>query len=111
MPDIGSIELASGDINAFLDGATNGTGRVAIDPDTVEQDLAKLVLGLMEFLRQLMELQAIRKMENGHLTEDQEEQLGTTLMRAENAIYKLANQFGLKPGDLSLDLGPLGKTI
>jgi hypothetical protein len=86
-------------------------GRVHINPDTVEQDLARLVLGLMELLRQLMELQAIRKMENGELTSDPEERLGSTLMRAEKAIHDLAARFGLKPEDLSLDLGPLGRTI
>lgn len=87
------------------------TGRISIDPETVEQDLARLVLGLMAFLRQLMELQAIRRMEAGSLTEDEEERVGTTLMRAETALYDLADKFGLSPQDLSLDLGPLGKTI
>lgn len=86
-------------------------GRVRIDPDRVEQDLARVVLGLMEFLRQLMELQAIRRMENGSLTPAQEEMLGTTLMRAEAAIHDLAGRFGLTPADLSLDLGPLGRTV
>ncbi len=86
-------------------------GKVQINPDTVEQDLAKLVLGLMELLRQLMELQAIRKMEKGLLSPEQEERLGMTLMRAEQAIHDLAARFGLKPEDLSLDLGPLGRTI
>lgn len=85
--------------------------RLAIDPDRVEQDLARLVLGLMEFLRKLMELQALRRMEAGSLTEAQEDQLGTTLMRAEAAIHELADKFGLSPEDLSLDLGPLGRTI
>ena len=60
---------------------------------------------------QLMELQAIRQMEGGNLTELQEEKLVTTLMRAEAAIHDLAARFGLTPEDLSLDLGPLGKTI
>lgn len=86
-------------------------GRVTIDPDTVEQDLARLVLGLMEFLRQIMELQAIRRMESGQLTAAQEDALGTTLMRAEAAILDLTERFGLTPADLSLDLGPLGRTI
>lgn len=86
-------------------------GRVRIDPERVEQDLARLVLGLMEFLRQLMELQAIRRMENGTLSPEEEELLGTTLMRAEGAIHRLAADFGLTPEELSLDLGPLGRTI
>lgn len=85
--------------------------RMSIDPDRVEQDLARLVLGLMEFLRQLMELQAVRRMEAGSLTEDEEERLGLTLMRAEEALHRLADEFGLTPEDLSLDLGPLGRTV
>lgn len=91
--------------------ALDARGHLAIDPDTVEQDLARLVLGLMEFLRQLMELQAIRRMEAGTLTDAEEERLGTTLMRAEAALHAHAKAFGLTPADLSLDLGPLGRTV
>lgn len=87
------------------------SGKIEIDPDTIEKDLARLLLGLMEFLRQIMELRAIERLENGQLTEDQEEKLGTTLMRAEKAIQEMAEKFGLSPEDLSLDLGPLGRTI
>ncbi len=105
-----AAEFDLGDITNALAGLAPG-GRVRIDPDRVEQDLARLVLGLMEFLRQLMELQAIRRLENGTLTREQEEMLGTTLMRAEAAIHDLASRFGLKPDDLALDLGPLGRTI
>lgn len=85
--------------------------RLDIDPERVEQDMARLVLGLMEFLRKLMELQAIRRMEAGSLTPDEEERLGLTLMRAEEALHRLAAQFGLQPEDLSLDLGPLGRSV
>lgn len=105
------LSIRADDLAAFISQRTGGSDRIRIDPDTVEQDLARLVLGLMEFLRQLMELQAIRRMENGHLTEPQQEQLGMTLMRAEVAIHDLAARFGLSPADLSLDLGPLGRTI
>lgn len=111
MPHPDCIAINAKDITDFLGNAGGGDGRIKIDPDTVEQDLARLVLGLMEFLRQLMELQAIRKMEGGYLTAEQEERLGTTLMRAEEAIHAIAAQFGLSPEELSLDLGPLGKTI
>lgn len=87
------------------------SGRLRLEPETIEQDLGRLVLGLAEFLRQVLESQAIRRMENGQLTADEEERLGTALMRAESAIHDLAAQFGLSPEDLSLDLGPLGRTI
>ena len=86
-------------------------GRLSIDPETVEQDLARLVLGIVEFIRQLMELQAIRRSEAGTLTPDEEERLGLTLMRAEQAVHDIAAEFGLSPEDLSLDLGPLGRTV
>ena len=101
--------LDASDLRSALSPSTGG--RVQIDPDNIEHDLARLVLGLMEFLRQLMELQAIRRMEDDTLTPAQEETLGTTLMRAQAAIHDLAARFGLTPEDLSLDLGPLGRTI
>lgn len=105
-----TFAIDAADLGAAFAQATKG-GRVTLNPDTVEQDLARLLLGLMEFLRQLMELQAIRQMDAGHLSPAQEDLLGTTLMRAEAAIIDLAERFGLSPDDLSLDLGPLGKTI
>jgi hypothetical protein len=105
------FEVEKDRLDAMLGGFGGPNGRLAIDPETVEQDLARLVLALMEFLRQLMELQAIRRMENGSLTLQQEETLGTTLQRAEGAICDMAARFGLSPGDLSLDLGPLGRTV
>lgn len=106
-----TFQIDQADMNEALSRLATKGNRISIDPETVENDLARLVLGLMEFLRQLMELQAIRQMEGGNLTELQEEKLGTTLMRAEAAIHDLAARFGLTPEDLSLDLGPLGKTI
>ena len=86
-------------------------GRLRLDPETVEQDLARIVLGLMAFLRELMELQAIRRMEAGALSEAQQGALGETLSRAEEALHRTAAAFGLRPEDLALDLGPLGRTI
>ncbi|MFW5654774.1 MAG: gas vesicle protein K [Roseicyclus sp.] len=105
------LDIDADGIGAVLQELGGANGRVRIDPETVEQDLARLVLALMEFLRQLMELQAIRRMENGSLSLEQEEALGTTLQRAEAAIHDMAGRFGLSPGDLSLDLGPLGRTV
>lgn len=109
MPD---ITLDAADLQKFLAKDRRASdGKVRIDPDHVEQDLARLVLGLMEFIRQVMELQAIRRMDAGRLTAEEEEKLGTTLMRAEAAILDMAEKFGLQASDLSLDLGPLGKTV
>ncbi|MEU3727741.1 gas vesicle protein K [Streptomyces sp. NPDC031705] len=85
--------------------------RVELDPDTVERDLARLVLTVVELLRQLMERQALRRVEVGDLTEDQEERLGLTLMLLEDRMELLRTRFGLEPQDLNIDLGPLGKLL
>lgn len=82
---------------------------IALDPDRVQHDLARLVLGLVEMLRRLLELQAVRRMEAGSLSPDEEERVGLTLMRAREQIITLAKGFGLEASDLSLDLGPLGR--
>ena len=76
--------------------------------ETIKQGLAKLVLGLIELLRRLLERQAIRRMEGGSLTNQQVEEMGLALMKLEEKIKDLGQQFGLKPEDLNLDLGPLG---
>ncbi|MBB4200724.1 hypothetical protein GGD83_004553 [Rhodoblastus sphagnicola] len=95
-----------------LVGASGGAAsELKIDPKNVERDLSRLVLSLIEFLRQVMEAQAIRRMESGTLTAEEEEALGLTLMRAGERIVELAAQFGLKPSDLKLDLGPLGRLV
>jgi hypothetical protein len=77
-------------------------------PEDVERSVARLVLALVEFLRKLMERQAIRRMEEGTLTEEQVERLGQALMRLEETVHEMARRFGLEPEDLNLDLGPLG---
>ncbi len=82
---------------------------LSLEPDTAARDLARLALGLMEFLRQLMEMQAIRRLEAGSLTADEEERLGLTLQRSSEAIRAVAARFGLSEEDLSLRLGDLGR--
>ena len=85
--------------------------RVAADPDGVEQGLAKLVLTLIEFLRQLLERQAVRRMEGGSLSDDEVERVGLALMRLEEKIAEMAELFGLDKRELNLELGPLGKLL
>ncbi len=85
--------------------------RVEIDKDAVRRDLMKLVLTIVELLRQLMERQAIRRVENGDVTEQQEEDLGMALMHLQEAMDELTEQFGLTADDLNLDLGPLGPLL
>jgi CRISPR/Cas system-associated endonuclease Cas1 len=84
---------------------------VAADPENVERGLAQLVLTLVELLRQLMERQAIRRVDAGGLDEDEIERLGTTLMLLEQRMEELREHFGLEPEDLNLDLGPLGRLL
>jgi hypothetical protein len=81
------------------------------DPDSVAKDLGRLVLTVVELLRQLMERQAIRRIDAGDLPEEKIEELGVGLMHLEDAMVQLREHFGLEPGDLNLDLGPLGKLL
>jgi Gas vesicle protein K len=85
--------------------------RIDCSPENIEQGLAKLVLGLIEMVRQLLERQAIRRMQGGSLTDQQVEEMGEALMKLEAKIHELADHFGLKPADLNLDLGPLGNLL
>lgn len=90
----------------------SGPGRrLELDRDTVERDLVKLVLTVVELLRQLMERQAIRRVDQGDLTEDEEERIGATLMILEDRMTELRDRFGLTPEDLNIDLGPLGTLL
>ena len=85
--------------------------RINIDAESVEQGLAKLVLTLIEFIRRLLEKQAIRRMEGGDLSPEQIEDLGLALMKLEAKMQELKAQFGLAEEDLNLDLGPVGRLI
>jgi uncharacterized protein YjiS (DUF1127 family) len=85
--------------------------RVSADPERVEQGLAQLVLTLIELLRQLMERQALRRMDEGTLTDEEIERLGLTFMRLADRMEELKAQFGLRDEDLNLDLGPLGSLL
>jgi predicted membrane chloride channel (bestrophin family) len=81
------------------------------DDEATERSLAALVLTVVELLRQLMERQAIRRVEDGTVTDEQAEKLGYTLMRLEERMTELRDHFGLEPEDLNLDLGPLGTLL
>lgn len=85
--------------------------RIDADPESVERGLVSLVLTLVELLRQLMERQALRRVEHGDLTDDQIERIGTTLMLLEDRMEELREHFGLTPEDLNIDLGPLGPLL
>jgi hypothetical protein len=85
--------------------------RINSDPANVERGLVSLVLTLVELLRQLMERQAIRRVDQGALTDEQIERIGTTLMLLEEKMAELRDHFGLTPEDLNIDLGPLGPLL
>ena len=79
--------------------------RIDLDPDDIERGLAGLVLTLVEFLRQVLERQAIRRMEGGSLSDDEVERVGLALMRLEQKVGEIAAQFGLDQDDIQLRIG------
>jgi len=81
------------------------------DPRAAERGLASLVLTIVELLRELMERQALRRVEEGTVTDEQAERLGCTLMRLDERMNELVEEFGLEREDLNLDLGPLGTLL
>ncbi|HET7619471.1 MAG TPA: gas vesicle protein K [Vicinamibacterales bacterium] len=81
------------------------------DPEDVRRSVLKLVLTLVELIRQLLERQAIRRMERGTMTDDETEAVGLALMRLQETIHDLAKQFDIPVEELNLDLGPVGKLI
>ena len=85
--------------------------RIDADPERVEKGLAQLVLTLVELLRQLMERQALRRMETGTLTDEEVERLGETFMKLEQRMEELKRHFELEDEDLNLNLGPLGDLL
>ena len=85
--------------------------RLETDPESVERDLFKLVLTVIELVRQLMEKQALRRVDEGDLTEEQVEGLGIGLMHLEEAMEELKGRYGLTTADLNIDLGPLGSLL
>ena len=87
------------------------TRRVNADPESVERGLAQLVLTIVELLRQLMERQALRRVDGGSLSEEQVERLGRAFMELDRRMKELRDEFGLTEEDLNLDLGPLGRVL
>lgn len=86
-------------------------GRIEIDSGQLKNGLGQLVLTLVKLLHELLERQALRRMEAGSLSEAQIERLGLTLMRQAEEIERLRKEFGLEEADLNLDLGPLGRLL
>lgn len=105
--------MTAGDLQLELDEVRRELARVSavlperidLDPDDVERGLAGLVLGLVELLRQILEKQAVRRMEGGTLTDEEIERVGLALMRLERKVRELADHFGLTEEDIQLRLG------
>ena len=87
------------------------TTRISADPEQVERGLVQLVLTIVELLRQLMERQAIHRMEAGDLSDEEVERLGQTFMALAQRMEELKDHFGLTAEDLNLNLGPLGDLL
>jgi hypothetical protein len=85
--------------------------RLETDEKNIEAGVAKLVLTLVEFIRQVLEHQAIRRMEGGSLSDEEVERLGIALMRLQERLDEIKTAFGLEDEDLNVDLGPLGRLL
>ena len=123
----GRVDLAgrlSGDLTALDDFARELGGRTRGDPrdakaadflprrinaneETIEKDLAKLVLALVDLVRQLMERQAARRVNAGSLSDDEVERMGETFLKLDRKMVELKAAFGLEGEDLNLNLGPI----
>ena len=93
------------------EGRQGPTARLNLDANNAKNGLGQLVLTLVKLLHELLERQAIRRIEAGSLSDQQIERLGLTLMRQAQEIERLRKEFGLEEEDLNLDLGPLGKLL
>ncbi len=110
---LGAAELQLEEIAALERDVKARTGELLprwnANPEDVQKSVAQLVLALVEFLRKLLERQAIRRMEAETLTPEEIERIGLALMKLEETVHELGARFGLAPEELNLDLGPLGR--
>jgi hypothetical protein len=109
--DIEELELMARELKGRLEKRAATPGRWNADPEDVRRSVTQLVLTLVELIHQLMERQALRRMNEGTLTPEEIERIGQALMQLEATIKELAEQNGLELKDLNLDLGPLGKLL
>jgi len=107
--DVQEVESLRAEIERLR--KAGGPPRWNADPEDVRRSVVKLVLTLVEFIRQLLERQAIRRMEGATLTDEETEAIGLALMRLEDTIRDLCAQFDIPPDQLNLDLGPVGKLV
>lgn len=96
---------------AMDEAPTPESPRITLEPENVRKGLGQLVLTVVELIRQLLERQALRRIESGSLTEQEVERLGLTFLKLSEEMDWLKGEFGLTGKDLNLDLGPLGKLL
>ena len=106
-----SDKLLAGPATGLPDISDALSRRINADPESVEQGLAQLVLTIVDLLRELMERQALRRIDAGTLDDEQIEQLGRTFMLLQERMDELVEEFGLTRDDLNLNLGPLGNLM
>jgi hypothetical protein len=107
----GVLQAGENDLASSYDYGNNRTAHINLDPDKAKNGLGRLVLTLVKLLHELLERQAIRRIDSGSLNDEQIERLGTTLMKQARELERLRIDFGLEEEDLNLDLGPLGKLL
>ncbi len=105
--EIHDLERLAADLKRRLEQKA-GPARWNANPEDVRRSVMQLVLTLVDFIRQVLERQALRRVEAGTLTPEETERVGAALMQLEATVHDLARQAGIDPKDLNLDLGPLG---
>ena len=108
---IGDFAAVMGTASSLNSNSQDVKGKINLDQDSVKNSLGQLVLTLVKLLHELLERQAIRRIEAGSLSDPEIENIGGTLMKQAEEIERLRKEFGLEKKDLNLDLGPLGKLL
>lgn len=108
--DIHDLERVAAELKTRL-AERSGPARWNAAPEDVQRSVMQLVLTLVELIRQLLERQALRRMDEGTLSPEETERIGLALMKLEETVHDLARQAGLDPKELNLDLGPLGRLL
>ncbi len=108
MPESSEVRLP---VAELVELAERLPARIDVNPDSVQQDLARLVLTVVELLRRVVEHQAVRRMEDGDLSDEQVERMGNALWALEEKMREIKGVFGLADEELNVDLGPLGKLL
>jgi len=111
MPALSPLSVWSGRADASDLDLAGHPGRLNLQTDNVKNGLGRLVLAVVKLLHELLERQAIHRIERGSLSEAEIERLGTTLMRQAEELDRLRQAFNLEEGDLDIDLGPLGALL